>query len=1077
MAIRHLRTVMKRICLCAASLSSQDWSKYDEKLLQAVDGSDPEKVASLLNKRTLLTTKLDTEGRSAYHLAAMRGHMDCLEVILAHGVELTALDGSGLNALHLAAKFGNHQCVKRLLQEKCPVNAVDSYGRIALHHAATSGSFSCVQTLCNFKSPLNVHDDDGCTPLILAAQMSNYEMCRCLIVRGGDVNSRDKQGRTALMLACENDSVETVDVLIRSGANVSLVDALGHDARHYSMVTGNTDILQLLHVASHRSFWNSAEPELRRRQHQVLAKDKTTSPRKRQAPLPPSTPSTQSPSQSCDFLSTGESTSPSYSSTETLTPKNDQRLSEEVDLLQQERQHLLQTISNLEQLVDKCQREKVLIAKDCGIQKLENQIQELTNKLTEKEKEHQDVIKQVETLQGRLSLHEQGKIQEDSESELMVEEEMVDSFPGIEKLFSKKAMNNSSEEWLLSLQGQVESLTSENQELQGRLQELEYLQKGANERESSGSLDFIPVLLYDALQAEFEKLKKQYEQAQTTIMEEVNSATSEKLVSLEAYEQLKMEHDQEVQRLQEVLDELKAKTCSKIEDRPRAEKLEVQDMEEHESQGVQGLIKKLKDTQDKYEAAMTEIQQLEEQIQLGILSVEEKETMRSTEAIITIPEHESVKMEPLQIGKTAVEEEKKMKALEEKVNEMEKVLTHSIPLEEYNEMRMSLNASLEEISKENLLLTEKYTKAEGELKDLRSHFGESTENGTEVSKEVKHQLEELDKAYNELQEKCRGLQTDYEKKVEELRSVQSLYIPKEEHEEMKNELSRSLSEANKQLSDLKVRHNAVQQEITRLQNAVEHQRMSSIPWDEYVKVKESLEKSLQDTKGIVTNMRDQLAMKEKEISQQHEELDTMKRQTIQKEEHENITTSLKAEVNSLIIKLNDLTKKHEKTCTEVFRVQREALFMKSEKQAAEEEVATMQKQLNDLKADSMKIIELHKQIEDSAGLVKDKDRKIAELSKEVFKLKEALNSLSEKSNAAALPPKPASHSHPQNTESTQRQIRLLQQQLAKAENDHRAIVAIYRSHLLYAVQGHMDEDVQNVLLQILKMHKHHKQVM
>ncbi|GCB62089.1 hypothetical protein scyTo_0014437 [Scyliorhinus torazame] len=82
-------------------------------------------------------------------------------------------------------------------------------------------------------------------------------MCRCLIVRGGDVNSRDKQGRTALMLACENDSVETVDVLVRSGANVSLVDALGHDAGHYSMVTGNTDILQLLHLAPHRSFWNS----------------------------------------------------------------------------------------------------------------------------------------------------------------------------------------------------------------------------------------------------------------------------------------------------------------------------------------------------------------------------------------------------------------------------------------------------------------------------------------------------------------------------------------------------------------------------------------------------------------------------------------------------------------------------------------------------------------------------------------------------------------------------------------------------------------------------------------------------
>ncbi|XP_072449865.1 ankycorbin-like isoform X2 [Chiloscyllium punctatum] len=1063
---------MKSLKVKFKKSESQDWSKYDEKLLQAVDGSDPEKVVSLLNKRTLLTTKLDTEGRSAYHLAAMKGYVDCLEVILARGVDINALDGSGLNALHLAAKYGNHQCVRRLLQEKCPVNAVDGFGRIALHHAATSGSFSCVQTLCDFKSPVNIHDDDGCTPLILAAQMSNYEMCRCLIVRGGDVNSRDKQGRTALMLACENDSVETVDVLVRSGANVSLLDALGHDARHYSMVTGNTDILQLLHVATHRSFWKS-EPELRRRQHQVLLKEKTTSPRKRQAPLPPGTPSTQSPSQSCEFLSTGESTSPSYSSTETLTPKDDQRLSGEIELLQQERQHLLHTISNLEQLVDKCQREKVLFAKDCGIQKFENQIQELTSKLTEKEKVHQEFIEQIELLQGRLSLYE-GKHQEDSESEFTVEE-MLNSFPGIEKLCSKKGTDVSSEEWLVSLQSQVQSLTRENQELQGRLQEIESLQKEGNEGEPSGGLDFIPVFLYDSLRTEFEKLKEQYEQAQATIMAKVNSPSSDKLVSMEVYTQLKVEHEQKVQRLQAELDEFKAKSYSKGGDPSTGGELEEKDMVQ---QDVQELIKKLKETQDKYEAAVTEIEQLEEQIKLGILSVKENEDTSYTETIKMIPgdELESGEMELLQPDKAEGEEEKKVRAMEEKVNEMEKLLSQSIPLEEYNEMRMSLNTSLQEISKENSLLIERYTKAEGELEDLkRSHFEEFNVDGIGPSNKATEQLEELSKARSELQEKCRELQTKYNKKVEELESMQSLYISKKEHEEVKDKLSKSLNEANKQLSDLKQGHSAIQKEIARLQDEVEHQRMSSVTLDEHVKMKESFEKSLQDTKEMLINMQNELAMKEKELSQRQEEMETMRSQTIQKEEHEKISTSLKAEVNSLIIKLNDLTKKHEKTCTEVFRVQREALFMKSEKQDAEEQLATVQKQYNKLKTESTKIIELHKQIEDSADLVKEKDRKISELSKEVFKLKEALNSLSEQANAAALPPKAAPPPHQQHTEATQRQIRVLQQQLAQAENDHRAIVTIYRSHLLYAVQGQMDEDVQNVLLQILKMHKHHKQ--
>ena len=48
------------------------------------------------------------------------------------------------------------------------------------------------------------------------------------------------------MLACESDSVETVEVLLRGGANTQLIDALGHDAAHYGVTTGNQRITHLL---------------------------------------------------------------------------------------------------------------------------------------------------------------------------------------------------------------------------------------------------------------------------------------------------------------------------------------------------------------------------------------------------------------------------------------------------------------------------------------------------------------------------------------------------------------------------------------------------------------------------------------------------------------------------------------------------------------------------------------------------------------------------------------------------------------------------------------------------------------
>lgn len=44
---------------------SQDWGRSDERLLQAVEGNDAARVASLIIRKGLVPTKLDPEGKSA----------------------------------------------------------------------------------------------------------------------------------------------------------------------------------------------------------------------------------------------------------------------------------------------------------------------------------------------------------------------------------------------------------------------------------------------------------------------------------------------------------------------------------------------------------------------------------------------------------------------------------------------------------------------------------------------------------------------------------------------------------------------------------------------------------------------------------------------------------------------------------------------------------------------------------------------------------------------------------------------------------------------------------------------------
>lgn len=62
--------------------------------------------------------------------------------------------------------------------------------------------------------------------------------------------------------------------------------------------------------------------------------------------------------------------------------------------------------------------------------------------------------------------------------------------------------------------------------------------------------------------------------------------------------------------------------------------------------------------------------------------------------------------------------------------------------------------------------------------------------------------------------------------------------------------------------------------------------------------------------------------------------------------------------------------------SQVFQVQREALFNKSERQVAESQLAASQQQLAELQAQSSHIQELHKGIQESQGLVKEKDRRV-----------------------------------------------------------------------------------------------------
>ncbi|XP_046900948.1 ankycorbin isoform X2 [Hypomesus transpacificus] len=989
---------------------AHEWNKNDERLLAAVEHGEVDKVAALLAKKGASAVKLDSEGKSALHVAVTRGQIECLSVLLAHGADLSITDASGLSALHLAAKHNHQECAKKLVQSKCAVDTVDASGRTPLHHAAASGSAPIALLLCEYKSPVSLQDAEGLSPLLLSARHAHADVCSVLLDWGADINTCDHNGRTAVMLASESSSGSAVEVLVQRGADLSAVDSLGHDVMHYAKLSGSSHVKSLLTAALHTHSEPDNKSPLTPQHGQARLSDDGSTPKKRKAPPPPisplqtpglASPPYLTPSQTPVSSKSNASKRFNYQEEEELRGVG-MALRGDVARLQEEKSMLLETIEDLKQILDQAGAP------------------EETHAQVEVSGSAASAL--VQNLQARvtaLSLENQQLAQIIKRSPQVVEEQEA-SRPS--SMASNSSFHSTHEGFDLPLATQATPPGEDGKA--GR-------RGGAEEEEEEGERG--------GQEEEIRLLRQTLQSVQTKLLE-----SRQENRSLQALLQPGAE---EGERGREEEEE---------EERGRGREEEVLG-------SLAELQAKLTETQERYHQSREELEELRAQLGGGggggggdgdvrqeeikrqkCLEQEVTKMKAQLEQSAAAGERAKGQIRELEAGlKEALEAgpgEQYREALEE-IRMLQEALRGTVPVEaaarDFEQMKTELNNVTSGLQLRLLELSHSYSETKSELSSTRSQLEEvrASQAGAEAERVPPHDQEDLQEALRS--------------RVEELLA--------------------SLAEAEKKST-------AAQQEITILRQEAERQAQSTVSLADHTQVVASLGNAIKELEAQSDSLRQQLSQRALQVDALQNRLtvekDVTPDDTVSRLDHQQMRQGLEGEVGRVTQLLQGALRKQDEMALEAAAAWQEAREAREEKEGQRELLLAREKEVQVLSSRLAEaqdgVSQLKNLVENHVSSEREKNKRIDDLSREVGKLKDALNSLSQLSYSSSSTPKRQQN---QQLETVQQQVKQLQYQLAESKKQHHEIVSVYRMHLLYAVQGQMDEDVQKALKQILMMCK------
>lgn len=208
--------------------------EYDRQLFFALEAGNGPAVEELWHAGANINAT-NENGQTPLHIAALRGDMYFLDLLIDYRANLDAVNEDKLTPLHLATYAGNINCMKRLIQKGANVNAVDHKGHTPLHYTVLGGKIDCLKELLRKEGvEVNAKNNRGETLLHIAVNLGMIDCLKELLRKEGvQVNATNKLGETPLHCAVNQGKIDILKLLLTHEAvDVNATDMSGSTPLH-----------------------------------------------------------------------------------------------------------------------------------------------------------------------------------------------------------------------------------------------------------------------------------------------------------------------------------------------------------------------------------------------------------------------------------------------------------------------------------------------------------------------------------------------------------------------------------------------------------------------------------------------------------------------------------------------------------------------------------------------------------------------------------------------------------------------------------------------------------------------------